>query len=141
MDWIVLISGVGLGTIIGTVLGKILDARLLYPITQKAAHTEWLRNQRLAAYSAAAEDFLSFGLSRKITDNPFEGYEKIAKSLILADDDNLAKEIDQYLVELDQFHKINEDSAHEDEATRRYEQLIPKARALIAKMRRSLTKI
>jgi hypothetical protein len=137
MDWIALVGAVG----VGAVATKILDVVWLPRVTQRAAHAEWLRNQRLAAYTAVAEDFLSLGLNRNNVDNPFEGYAKISKALLLADDDKLAEEIAQYIAELDRFHVAQQNSTSQDEADRLYNQLMPKARVLVTKMRGSLTKV
>ena len=137
MDWIALLGAVGVGAIVT----KILDVMWLSRVTQRAVHASWLRDQRLSAYAAVAEDCLSLGLSRNRADNPFEGYAKLSKAMLLADDDKLAGEIDQYLSQLDRLHMLRRDSTMQGEAKRLYDQLVPQARELVAKMRRSLTRV
>jgi hypothetical protein len=141
MDWIALLSAGSIGGGVGAIVTKILDVTWLSRVTQHAAHANWLRDQRLSAYAAAAEDCLSFGLSRKDASNPFEGYARLSKAMLLADDDKLAGEIDEFIVILDKLDRLLRDSTMKDDVKQLYNQLVPKARVLVAKMRESLTRV
>lgn len=135
MNWIELISAVGIGAIVT----KILDAIWLTRITQRIAHSNWLRDQRLAAYTTAAADFLSFGLTRPAPNDPFTAYAKLAPALLLADNEQLASDIDQFVSDLDRLHRLQGDSSKEQEAKDLYDQLVERSRLLVKSMRQSLT--
>ena len=135
MDWVALLGAVGVGAIVT----KVLDAVWLTRITQRIAHSNWLRDQRLAAYTTAAADFLSFGLTRNNESDPFEAYAKLAPALLLAGSDDLACAIDEFVVKLDRLHTLQGDANKEQDANDLYNELIPRARSLVKRMRQSLT--
>jgi hypothetical protein len=85
VNWIELLGAVGLGAI----LTKVMDAVWLSRVTQRAAKLNWLRDKRLDAYSAVAQDFLSLGLSKDPPSNPFETYGRIARAMLLVEDRSL----------------------------------------------------
>jgi hypothetical protein len=139
MNWIAFSGTLGLGAI----LTKLLDFWLAR-MTREAEHRKWLRDQRLAAYADVARDFLSFGFSRGAQfQNPFEAYAVIAKAWLLVHDDDLANEMDVFIVKLDRFFEVqnqeNADHQQRPESEELYNQLNEKSRNIIRLLRVALT--
>ena len=57
MDWIQLLSAVGLGAIVS----EVLDVTWLQKAAQEATRSNWLRHQRLRAYSTLTKELISHG--------------------------------------------------------------------------------
>jgi len=57
VDWIQLLSAVGLGAIVT----KVLDVTWLQKAAQEATRSNWLRHQRLRAYSTLTKELISHG--------------------------------------------------------------------------------
>lgn len=88
----------------GAVAGKFLEAFVLSPITDKYEKRKWLRNSKIEAYTILSEEILSLGAKSFVHDDPWRFGSLAAKTIILLEDDELIKEINEFIQEL---YKIN----------------------------------
>lgn len=137
MNWGIVAALVGaLG--LGAILTKLLDIFWLERISHEHERRKWLRDQRLSAYVDLTKHLLSFGLSRGAQhDNPFEGYVVVSKAMLLAHDEDLAKKIDRFIVDLDRFFLL-QNEGKDAEAEALYEELWNRARGIVGNLRTSL---
>ncbi len=130
MEWLQLISGVG----IGAIAVKLLDVFWLQKVLQQHQKATWLREKRLEAFADVTKELISFGLHKKDLRNPFEIYGAIAPALLLIEDNNLVNRIDYFFVELDRMNGLS-DSGQKKEAEKLYEYLVGEAREISQVMR------
>ena len=124
---------------VGAVVVKLLDILWLTPATWRAEHRKWLRDQRLAAYAEVARDILSFRLGGgQDHENPFQAYAVASRAILLAHSDDLAKRIDQFIVDLDRFYRLDSAQGKEAEAETQYKELSDRARNLVSDLRGTL---
>ncbi len=135
-NWFQLIGAVGIGAIVT----KLLDIFWLARITREADHRKWLREQRLAAYSDVAKDFLSLRLGGdQDHDNPFQAYAVASRAMLLAHNDQLSQRISRFIVDMDAFYQLNDDESKQSEAEKAYKALWDEARGLVSALRQALT--
>jgi hypothetical protein len=133
MDWVALISGLGLGA-----LGaKLLDILWLQNIVHRQASEKWLKDKRLDAFSEVTKEFISFGLHGKALRSPFESYAAISRALLLIDDDELISRIDQFVVNTDRMNRSG-DEGKKEEAEKLYFELVQEARGIAKALRKVL---
>ncbi len=118
---------------VGAIVAKVMEAAWLSKVTERAALKSWLRDRRLEAYSAAAQEFLSFGLTRPKPDDPFEAYSSIARAMLLVDDEALAKRMDQFIAQVDRLRT-------QQHGEQLYAALVAEAREIVSKMREALVR-
>jgi hypothetical protein len=92
MDWIQLLGAVGIGAIVT----KILDVLWLQRTMQKSEHRKWLRENRLKAYSALAQELLAHG-PWSGPQEPTQLFALAAEAMLLADNEQMARQIDDFL--------------------------------------------
>ena len=86
-----LLSGLGIGSLIATVVNKWLEGR--------SERTRWLRDRRHAAYSALAKELVSMSFWSGST-NPTTAAGLAAEAILLMDDAMLADRITEYFDEV-----------------------------------------
>jgi len=140
MDWIQIISAVG----IGALLTKVLDIVWLQRAVRESEKRKWLREQRLRVYSKLAEEMLSMGTSMKARENAFSGYALAAETILLVDDEKLAKDIEHFFTML--ANLFSESKKEDDNPTRKseehlkgaYKAVVEESRRLVKELRKSL---
>ena len=140
MDWLQLISAVG----IGALLTKVLDIVWLQRTMREAEQKKWFREQRLRVYAKLAEEILSLGKNMGTREDAFSGYALAAEAILLAPDDKLANEIEHFFTMLANI--FSEGSKADDDPTRRseehlegaYQVVVEESRRLVNALRRSL---
>jgi hypothetical protein len=135
MDWLTLLSGLGLG-----VLGaKALDVFILQDMVRRHQHEQWLRDRRLEAFSTVTKELISFGLHGGKERSPFESYAAISQALLLIDDDKLTERIDQFIVDLYRMNTLTDKDEKKDidvkEANDIYVSLVKEARDIAQQLR------
>ena len=133
MDWIQLISAVGIGALVT----KLLDVYWLNRVSERSSHGNWLRDNRLVAYREAAAELLAFGFDRESSDSPFAAYSRLSHAILLCDDDTLARRLDQFVVKRDEMLREESDK---EKSTRLYEELVNEAREIVRVLRRSIVR-
>lgn len=140
MDWLQLISAVG----IGALLTKVLDIVWLQRTMREAEKRKWFREQRLRVYTKLAEEILSLGKSIGAREDAFSGYALAAEAILLVPDDKLANEIEEFFTMLANIFsesiKADDDSTKrpEDHLEGAYQIVIKESRRLVKELRRSL---
>ncbi|MBI1879391.1 MAG: hypothetical protein HYR94_14435 [Chloroflexi bacterium] len=135
MDWIQLIGAFGLGTIVT----QLLNIFLTHRITQESEYRRWIRDNKLVAFAAIAEEMLSLGFSQKEPWNPFAAYAKAARVLLFLEDEELAKHINKFIedrIRLATF--LENDLGNTPEAKELYIKLYSDSNALIGDLRKNL---
>lgn len=140
MDWIQLISAVG----IGALLTKILDIVWLQRTMREAEKKKWFREQRLRVYTKLAEEILSLGRNRSAREDAFLGYALAAEAILLVPDNKLANEIEHFFTMLANIFleakKVDEDPSKrsEEQLEGAYQVIIEESRWLVKELRKSL---
>lgn len=142
MTWIQLLSAVG----IGALLTKILDIVWLQRSLRESEKRKWLRDKRLNAYTAVTKEILSLGKELKTREDPFNGYSLAAESILLADNEELANEIEVLFTNISNLYK--EATRSEDDPEKKSEEhlegaynlVVKKSRSLVEKLRQSIQK-
>jgi len=136
MDWIALLGAVG----IGAITAKLLDVLFLHKMAEKSEKSRWIRDNKLNAFSLLSKDLLSLGISRDDPASPFEGYATASKALLMIDDEDLFKRIDQFIVDLSVLRKLSlkKDQESEEKAHDIYDKLVIDARSLVFALRQDL---
>lgn len=93
------------GTIVGSVAfgavaGKLLEAYLLAPISDRFERKRWLRERKIEAFTKLTEEMLSLGLERGLQDNPWRFRALGAKAILLIEDKKLINDIQKFIDEL-----------------------------------------
>lgn len=131
VDWIQLVSAVG----VGALLTKILDAIWLNRVAEQSTQRAWLRDNRLKAFQEAASELLAFGLDRKSPDDPFATYARLARAMIICKDNKIALRLDQFVVKRDRmFH----DNSKKEESDKLCGELVSEARDIVDLLRLSI---
>jgi hypothetical protein len=131
MDWITLITGVGVGGIVV----KVLDVWWLQKVIETRDTKKWLRDQRLKAFTNLAQAILSFALTEqhRISSNPFEFYALAAEAMLLIDDESLINRIDQFIVSWDAL--LSSAITDEKQAEKEYLRLCKEGREIVSALR------
>ena len=58
MDWIPLLSAVGVGAIVAAIVTKVLDVLWLQRVLEESERQKWLRSEKLRVYAALSRDFM-----------------------------------------------------------------------------------
>lgn len=140
MNWIQIISAVG----IGALLTKVLDIVWLQRAVRESEKRKWLREERLRVYSRLAEEILSMGKSMNAREDTFLGYTLAAEAILLVDDDKLARDIEHFFTMLANI--FSEGIKADDDPTKRsdehlegaYKVVIEESRRLVKELRKSL---
>jgi len=139
MDWIQVISAVG----IGALLTKVLDIVWLQRAVRESEKRRWFREQRLRVYSKLSEEILSMGKSMNTREDAFSGYALAAEAILLVDDE-LARDIEQFFTRLANIFsegvKTDDDpiKRSEDELEGAYKVVVEESRRLVKELRLSL---
>lgn len=140
MDWLQIISAVG----IGALLTKVLDIVWLQRAVRESEKRKWLREQRLRVYSGLAVEILSMGKSMEEREDAFSGYALAAETVLLVDDERLANDIEHFFTMLANI--FSEGSKADDDPAKRSEEnlegayrvVIEESRRLVKELRKSL---
>jgi hypothetical protein len=92
MNWIELLGAVGIGAIVI----KILDVVWLQQVMRESERRKWLRESRLKAYSVLGQQLLAHG-PWSGPEEPTELFFVAAEAMLLADDEQMAQEIKDFL--------------------------------------------
>ena len=142
MDWIQLIGAVGVGAIVT----KLLDVLWLQRLIQRNEFQRWLREQRLKVYANLTKELLSEGVWHGDIDIR-DALKLAAESVLLTNDNQLAKMIDDYFSDvpnarkrLDQFINNGTSTIEERVEMREKEELRlrEKARQIVSELRLAL---
>ena len=143
MDWIQIASAVG----IGALLTKVIDVVWLQRTLRESEKRKWLRDKRLEAYSELTKEILSLGKDAETRVDPFKGYALASKTMLLVNNESLAKEIDEFFTnisnlyeEYEKFRNGNSDKT-EKELEGAYFTVADNSRKLVNKLRESLHEI
>ena len=88
----------------GAVAGKLLEAFVLAPIIDRYERKKWLRQTKIEAFQMLAEEMLSLGAKRMVSDDPWRFRGLAAKAILLLEDNKLIQEINDFI---DELYKIN----------------------------------
>jgi hypothetical protein len=133
MDWITLISGLGIGA-----LGvKLLDILWFQKLVHRQSHENWLKDHRLEAFSEVIREFISFGLHNRKSQNPFESYASISRALLLIKDDQLIERIDQFIMNRDRLDSLV-NAGKDVESEELYNELVKESREITKALRNLL---
>ena len=142
MDWLQLISAIG----IGALLTKILDIVWLQRSLQASEKKRWLREQRLRVYSKLAEEILSLGKNKGVRTDVFLGYSLAAEATLLVDNEKLAYDIEAFFTKLSNLFseasKAHDDPSKkdDDELEGAYQLVYQESRRLVIELRKSIHK-
>ena len=92
MTWIQLLGAIGIGAIVT----KILDVVWLQRMMRESDRRKWLRESRLRAYAVLARQLLAHG-PWSGPEEPTELFSVAAEAMLLADDEQMAQEIQDFL--------------------------------------------
>lgn len=140
MDWLQLISAVG----IGALLTKVLDIVWLQRSLRTSEKQKWLREQRLRVYSNIADEILSLGTTKDSRTDVFSGYALAAEAILLVDDDKLANDIEQFFTKMaNLYSEVNKTDDHsekkpDEELETAYQMMLKESRRLVSELRKSL---
>ncbi len=135
MNWIELASAVGVGTIVA----KFIDIKYLQPYIAKKQLSVWLRDKRFHAFSKLTKNLIAFGLEEQGNiKSPFEHYAIASDALLLIDNRNLCKKIDQFIVKRDAMERKMDKSESSTDLEKTYESLVNESRDIIVALRREL---
>ncbi len=101
-----------IGTIIGSatfgaIVGKILDAFLISKINQNIERSKWLREMKLIEFSKLSQELSSLGFENETMKDEFKFYSIASTSLLLLDDENLKKELQEFIKNFTTFIKYD----------------------------------
>ena len=142
MDWLQIISAVG----IGALMTKVLDIVWLQRSIRETEKKKWLRDQRLRVYSKLSEEMFSMGKSFNTREDAFAGYALAAEAILLSDDDKLAADIEHFFTMLSNIYaegsKADGDPTKktEDHLEGAYNIVVTESRRLVKELRKSLHK-
>ena len=133
MNWIQLLTGIGLGAIIV----KALDIFWLHDMQQDSLRRAWLRERRLQAFTDVTKEFISFGMHEEGLHSVFQSYGVIAQALLLIDDAKLRKRIDHFIVQMNRMNDLmdSKDETKKAESGVIYESLVSESREIIDLLR------
>lgn len=138
MNWAAILGAAGIGAI--TV--KVLDIIWLQRVTYEYQRHNWLRDQRLQAYSALSKELVSFGLHLDKPKSPFESFEVASNAMLLINNGELIEKIDQFIIKVDKLNGLLRlDTATDEdliEANIIYAELIRDSRGIVGELRRDL---
>jgi hypothetical protein len=92
MDNLTLITIIG-SAAFGAVAGKLLEAFVLTPITDRYERKKWLRQTKMEAFTKLNEEILSLGRKSQVLDGPLPFRALCASAILLIDDQELVAEI------------------------------------------------
>lgn len=140
MDWIQVISAVG----IGAILTKVLDIFWLQRLIHESEKRKWFREQRLRVYSELATEILSMGKSSASREDAFVGYALASEAQLLVSSDKLANDIENFFTMLanifEEGRKADNDTTKksEKELEGAYQVVVKESRRLVKELRLSL---
>ncbi|HBS80452.1 hypothetical protein [Alloalcanivorax sp.] len=140
MDWVQIVSAVG----VGALLTKLLDIVWLQRSIRESEKRKWLREQRLRVYSTLAAEVLSMGKSMESREDVFVGYSLAAEAMLLAGDEKLANDIEHFFTMLANIfgegRKADNDPARrsEEDLEGAYQVVVRESRRLVKELRASL---
>ena len=143
IDWLQLISAIG----IGALLTKVLDIIWLQRSLQTSEKRRWLREQRLRVYSRLSEEILSLGTIKGVRSDAFLGYSLAAEAILLVDNEKLAHDLESFFTKLSNLFseasKLDTDPSkkNDDELEGAYQQVYQESRRLIFELRKSIHKL
>ena len=139
MNWIELVSAIGLGAL----ATKVLDIMWLQKALSNSEKRKWLRVERLRVYTKLTEDILSLGKNMKSRDS-FSGYALASEAMLLVENEDLAKDIENYFTMLGNL--FTESRKHDKDPSKKsdieledaYKIIFTESRRLVLELRKSL---
>lgn len=127
MNWIEIIGAIG----VGAVITKVLDIFWLPKIMEKIEKREWLRDNRLRAFSKLAKETLSLRLGEEAFDfdNPYKFYEIAAEPMLLIEDSEIKSRINNFIVSLNEIFEIHK--AGKEISDSKYNKMVTESRAIV----------
>ncbi len=138
MDWIPLLGAASFGAI----AVKILDIVWLNKLQYEQQRRSWLRDQRYRAYSEIAKELVTFGLHLRNQRSPFESFAVASNAMLLTDNAELRKRIDDFIVKVDRMNGFVEKGGETEilQANILYGELMREARVIIDELGNDLRK-
>lgn len=132
MYWIQLLGAASVGAIIV----KVLDIVWLNSLQYEQQRRTWLRDQRYKAYSEISKELITFGLHLRNQRNAFESFGVATSAMLLTDNADLSKRIDDFIVKVDRMNGLVENGGDTQmvEANILYGELMLEARILIREL-------
>jgi len=92
VSWLAFAGGAGVGTVVATAVGKLLD---VWQESRRARqeHRVWLRGARMEAFGKLSEELLSFGLKSRVFDDIWAFRAVAARAELLIDDADLLGDV------------------------------------------------
>lgn len=125
-------------------LTKILDIVWLQRSLRESEKRKWLRDKRLIAYTAVTKEILSLGKESNTREDPFKGYSLAAEAILLADNQELAHEIEMLFTNISNLYKeatkLEDDpeKISEEHLEGAYKLVMEKSLSLVGKLRKSI---
>ncbi len=140
MDWVQIISAVG----IGALLTKVLDIVWLQSAIRESEKRKWLREQRLRVYSKVSEEILSMGNNMNTREDAFASYALAAEAMLLVENEKLANDIECFFTKLSNL--FSEVTKADSDPTKKsdehlegaYQAVLKESRRLVKELRKSL---
>jgi hypothetical protein len=142
MNWLQLLSAIGLGAL----LTKVLDIIWLQRSLRKTEKLKWLRDHKLRVYSKVATEMLSLGKNFKTREDAFSGYALAAEAILLTEDEKLSNDIEQFFTKLSNLYResMKDDSdptkKSEDHLEGAYKVVREESRRLVSELSKSIHK-
>jgi len=128
----------------GGFLIKILDIVWLQKVIQINERKKWLREQRLRVYAELSKELMALGRHYGTREDAFMAYSFIAEALLLVDDENLGKRLEQFFTHLSNLYKklkMESPDVSEQELENAYAFILQNSRSLVIELRKSLQKV
>lgn len=129
---------------LGGLLVKILDIMWLHKVLEKSERKKWLREQRLRVYSELSKELMALGKHYGTREDPFKAYSFVAEAILLVDDDELGKRLEQFFTHISNLYKkgmMEKPDVTEKELEDAYNYVFHNSRSLVAELRKSLQKV
>jgi hypothetical protein len=129
---------VGVAFGLGAVLSKIFDYFWVQPFLARKETSSWLREHRREAYTEFSANILSLAQDKSYK-NPFEHRTLAAKAILLTDDQDLCKDIDNHIAKRDLLFRIQDGVEESDkDPERMYYELNDEADDIVHRLKRQL---
>ena len=128
----------------GGILVKILDIIWLQKALEKNERKKWYREQKLRVYSELSKELMSLGTYRGTRENAFKGYSFIAEAILLVDDNELGKRLEQFFTKMYNLYQkglMEEPNVPEEELNKAYNTIVNESRELVLALRKSFRKV
>lgn len=100
MDTLTLVATVAGSATIGAVIGKVLDAFVITPWSDRYERKRWLRQAKVEAYTRLTEELLSLGMVSGAVADPYKFRTMSAKAILLIDDPQVIADIEHIIQDI-----------------------------------------